>query len=59
MLIKDCCKIMLIARLNNIGRRQVAGYSLLKKVYHHFSDKVKNLDIMLSFFLQKNDSLNE
>jgi len=49
MLIKDCCKIMLIARLNNIGRRQVAGYSLLKKVYHHFSDKVKNLDIMLSF----------
>lgn len=50
---------MLIARLNNIGRRQVAGYSRLKKVYYHFSDKVKNSDIMLSFILQKNDSLNE
>ena len=44
---------MLIARLNNIGRRQVAGYSLLKKVYHHFSDKVKNLDIH-TFTIQNN-----
>ncbi len=26
--------------------RQVAGYARLKKVYHHFSDKVKNSDII-------------